>query len=64
MASEFRESEWGPATAVAPLAIASTTLLSYSVRQRIFLYLGVLIVLLAYGTPLWSTDRYSDQLFS
>jgi hypothetical protein len=29
------------------LAIASTTLLSYSVRQRIFLYLGVLIVLLA-----------------
>jgi hypothetical protein len=50
MASEFRESERGPATAVAPLAIASTTL-SYSVRQRIFLYLGILIVLLAYGAP-------------
>src|SRR5438552_3798358 len=39
-----------PATAVASLAIAPTTL-SYSVRQRIFLYLGVLIVLLAFGAP-------------
>src|SRR6266567_8324376 len=39
-----------PATAVASLAIAPTTL-SYSVRQRIFLYLGVLIVLLAFGSP-------------
>jgi hypothetical protein len=39
-----------PATAVAALAIAPTTL-SYSVRQRIFLYLGVLIVLLAFGAP-------------
>jgi Na+/melibiose symporter-like transporter len=39
-----------PASAVASLAIAPTTL-SYSVRQRIFLYLGVLIVLLAFGAP-------------
>jgi BT1 family len=39
-----------PATAVASLAIAPT-ILSYSVRQRIFLYLGVLIVLLAFGAP-------------
>src|SRR5260370_24244011 len=39
-----------PATAVASLAIAPTTL-SYSVRQRIFLYLGVLILLLAFGAP-------------
>src|SRR6266545_1349033 len=39
-----------PATAVASLAIAPTTL-SYSVRQRIFLYLGVLIILLAFGSP-------------
>jgi MFS family permease len=31
-------------------AIAPTTL-SYSVRQRIFLYLGILIVLLAFGSP-------------
>jgi Na+/melibiose symporter-like transporter len=39
-----------PASALASLAIAPTTL-SYSVRQRIFLYLGVLIVLLAFGAP-------------
>ena len=39
-----------PATAVAALTIAPTTL-SPSVRQRIFLYLGVLIVLLAFGAP-------------
>jgi len=31
-------------------AIAPTTL-SYSVRQRIFLYLGILIILLAFGSP-------------
>jgi MFS family permease len=39
-----------PATPVASLAIAPTTL-SHSVRQRIFLYLGALIVLLALGGP-------------
>ena len=39
-----------PATAGAAPAIASATL-SSSVRQRIFLYLGVLIVLLAFGSP-------------
>jgi Na+/melibiose symporter-like transporter len=39
-----------PADTVAAVAIAPTTL-SSSVRQRIFLYLGVLIVLLAFGSP-------------
>lgn len=39
-----------PAAAVAAHAIAPATL-SHSVRQRIFLYLGVLIILLALGTP-------------
>jgi hypothetical protein len=39
-----------PAATVAAVAIAPTAL-SYSVRQRIFLYLGVLIVLLAFGSP-------------
>jgi MFS family permease len=39
-----------PATTVAALAIAPPTLPPL-VRQRIFLYLGVLIVLLAFGAP-------------
>jgi Na+/melibiose symporter-like transporter len=39
-----------PATTVAAVAIAPT-ILSHSVRQRIFLYLGVLIFLLAFGAP-------------
>ena len=39
-----------PAATVAALAIAPTAL-SHLVRQRIFLYLGVLIVLLAFGSP-------------
>ena len=39
-----------PAAAVAAAAIAPITL-PHSVRQRIFLYLGVLIVLLAFGAP-------------
>ena len=39
-----------PAATVAALAIAPT-ILSHLVRQRIFLYLGVLIVLLAFGSP-------------
>ena len=38
------------AAAVANVTITSTTL-SPLVRQRIFLYLGVLIVLLAFGAP-------------
>src|ERR1700674_5015506 len=41
-----------PAATVAVVGIAPTILsLSHSVRQRIFLYLGVLIVLLAFGSP-------------
>lgn len=39
-----------PAAAVAAPAMAPT-ILSYSVRRRIFFYLGVLIVLLAFGAP-------------
>jgi MFS family permease len=39
-----------PAATVAAVAIAPTSL-SHSVRQRIFLYLGVLIVLLDFGSP-------------
>ena len=39
-----------PAATVAPVAIAPTSL-SHLVRQRIFLYLGVLIVLLDFGSP-------------
>jgi MFS family permease len=39
-----------PAAEVADIAIVPTTL-SPSVRQRIFLYLGILIVLLAFGSP-------------
>jgi MFS family permease len=39
-----------PAAASATVVIDPTTL-SQSVRQRIFLYLGVLIVLLAFGSP-------------
>jgi hypothetical protein len=39
-----------PSDRISALAIAPTTL-SYLVRQRIFLYLGVLIVLLAFGAP-------------
>ena len=39
-----------PAAAVAGAAIAPITL-PHSVRQRIFLYLGILIVLLAFGAP-------------
>ena len=39
-----------PATTAACLATAPATL-SYSVRLRVFLYLGVLIVLLAFGSP-------------
>jgi hypothetical protein len=39
-----------PSDRISALAITSTTL-SYSVRQRIFLYLGALIVLLAFGAP-------------
>jgi hypothetical protein len=39
-----------PAATVAAVAIAPTTL-SQSVRPRIFLHLGVLIVLLAFGAP-------------
>jgi hypothetical protein len=39
-----------PAPTVAAVAIAPTTLPS-SVRQSIFLYLGILIVLLAFGAP-------------
>ena len=39
-----------PAAAVAAAAIAPITL-PRSVRQRIFLYLGILIVLLAFGAP-------------
>ena len=39
-----------PAAAVAAAAIAPITL-PHSVRQRIFLYLGVLIFLLAFGAP-------------
>jgi MFS family permease len=39
-----------PAVAVAAAAIAPITL-PHTVRQRIFLYLGILIVLLAFGAP-------------
>ena len=39
-----------PAATVAAAAIAPITL-PQSVRQRIFLYLGILIVLLAFGAP-------------
>jgi Major Facilitator Superfamily len=39
-----------PAAAVAAAAIAPITL-PHTVRQRIFLYLGILIVLLAFGAP-------------
>jgi Na+/melibiose symporter-like transporter len=39
-----------PAAAVAAVTISSTTL-PHAVRQRIFLYLSVLIVLLAFGSP-------------
>jgi MFS family permease len=39
-----------PAATPASLAVASTTL-SHAVRWRIFLYLGVLVVLLAFGAP-------------
>lgn len=39
-----------PAATVAAVAIVPTAL-PHSVRQRIFLYLGVLIVLLAFGAP-------------
>jgi Na+/melibiose symporter-like transporter len=39
-----------PAAPVATVAIAPSTL-SHSVRQRIFLYLGILIALLAFGSP-------------
>ena len=39
-----------PAITIAAVAIAPT-ILSHSVRQRIFLYLGVLIFLLAFGAP-------------
>ena len=39
-----------PAATVTAAAIAPATL-PYSVRQRIFLYLGILIVLLAFGAP-------------
>jgi Major Facilitator Superfamily len=39
-----------PSDRISALAIAPTTL-SHSVRQRIFLYLGALIVLLAFGAP-------------
>ncbi len=40
----------GPDAAAEVVAVAPTTL-SRAVRQRIFLYLGVLIVLLAFGSP-------------
>ena len=40
----------GSADTVAPVAVAPTAL-PYLVRERIFLYLGVLIVLLAFGSP-------------
>jgi Na+/melibiose symporter-like transporter len=39
-----------PATSVAAAAIAPKAL-SYKVRQRIFIYLGILIILLAFGAP-------------
>jgi hypothetical protein len=39
-----------PAAAIADVDVAQTTL-SPSVRQRIFLYLGILIILLAFGSP-------------
>lgn len=39
-----------PASGVADIAIAPTNL-SFATRQRIFLYLGILIVLLAFGGP-------------
>ena len=39
-----------PAPGVADIAIAPTNL-SLATRQRIFLYLGILIVLLAFGGP-------------
>jgi hypothetical protein len=39
-----------PAATVAAAAIAPTAL-SYQVRQRIFIYLGALIILLAFGAP-------------
>jgi hypothetical protein len=39
-----------PVDEVVPVAIAPTAL-TPSVRLRIFLYLGVLIVLLAFGAP-------------
>jgi Major Facilitator Superfamily len=39
-----------PAPGVTDIAIASTNL-SLATRQRIFLYLGILIVLLAFGSP-------------
>ncbi len=39
-----------PALGVSDIAIASTNL-SFATRQRIFLYLGILIVLLAFGGP-------------
>src|SRR3954466_12905769 len=39
-----------PAPGVADIAIAPTNL-SLATRQRIFLYLGILIVLLAFGSP-------------
>jgi hypothetical protein len=37
--------------ATAAVAAAAPNILSHAVRQRIFLYLGVLIVLLAFGSP-------------
>ena len=40
----------GSADTVAPVAVAPTAL-PYLVRERIFLYLGILIVLLAFGSP-------------
>ncbi len=39
-----------PTVTLASVAVASATL-SYPVRRRIFLYLGVLIVLLAFVLP-------------
>ena len=45
-----RDDDHRPAATVAAAAIAPITL-PQSVRQRIFLYLGILIVLLAFGAP-------------
>jgi len=52
-----------PAATVAAVAVVLAPL-SQSVRQKIFLYLGVLIVLLAFGAPFGGLIDIPIRFFS